>query len=68
MTKPKLSKSTIEKLSNGEKVIKGKYEYEVKTEWENELKVFFEVLYRWDENNDYESWELGPKGIWEFEK
>nr|DAH99350.1 MAG TPA: hypothetical protein [Microviridae sp.] len=68
MGKPRLSKSTIEKLYNGEEVTSGKYEYEVKTEWDDKLKAYCETLYRWDENNNYKAWKLGCEGLWEFER
>lgn len=68
MRKPRLSKSTIEKLYNGETVNSGKYEYEVKTEWDDELNRYVEKLYRWDESNGYEVWKVDTWGLWEFEK
>ena len=68
MRKPRLSKSTIEKLYNGETVKSGKYVYEHKTEWDDELNAYTEKLYRWDENNNYEVSDVGAWGLWEFEK
>lgn len=70
MRKPRLSKSTIERLLNGEKVEKGKYEYEVTRDWDNDLQTYIDRLTRWDwENNTYEDWEIpASEGLWEFEK
>lgn len=68
MKKPRLSESTITKLSNGETVTNRKYEYECKTEWDDTLNAYVEKLYRWDENNDYEVWDIGAWGLWEFKK
>lgn len=70
MRKPRLSKSTIERLFNGEKVEKGKYEYEVTRDWDNDLQTYIDRLTRWDwENNTYEDWEIpASEGLWGFEK
>ena len=68
MRKPRLSKSTIKKLFHEGKAYSGKYEYELRTEWNEELKAYDENLYRWDENNDYTKWEVPAEGIWAFEK
>ncbi len=66
--KPRLSTSTIEKLFHEGKAYSGKYEYELKTEWDDDYKAYGDRLYRWDENNDYESWEVPAQGIWAFEE
>mgnify|MGYP006934515217 CR=1 FL=1 len=68
LRKPRLSKATIKKLYNGEKVESGKYIYEYKSEWDYNLNAYVDSLYRWDENDDYEMWDLGTQGLWEFEK
>lgn len=68
MRKPRLSKTTIEKLYNGETVNSGKYVYEYKQEWDDELNTYVDKLYRWDENNNYEVWCTGTWGLWQFEK
>lgn len=69
MKKPKLSETTIAKLYSGEKVTYGKYEYELKTEWNDKLNAYEEVLYRWDNDvGDYEYWITGAKGLWGFLK
>lgn len=68
MRKPRLSKSTIERLYNAEKVKSGKYEYEVRTEWSDDYSTHRDFLCRWDENNNCETWELSKWGLWELEK
>lgn len=66
MRKPRLSESTIEKLYNGEQVNSGKYEYELVTEWDDNYGAYSEHIYRWDQNNGYESWEVPAEGVWAF--
>lgn len=68
MRKPRLSKNTIKKLLQGEAVESGKYEYETRTEWNEELGAYESFLTRWDENNNCVEWRLGYQGIYEFEK
>ena len=68
MRKPRLSESTVEKLFRGEKVNIGKYEYETGVEWDDNYGAYIEYLYRWDENNNYESWEIPAEGLWAFLK
>ena len=66
--KPRLSRNTIEKLYNGEHVVKGKYEYYTEENWNEKLHAYEETLYR-ENNETYESnkWKVGWKGIWGFE-
>lgn len=68
MRKPRLSKKTIEKLFHGETVNSGKYEYCVRTQWNDDLNAFADILTRWDEDNNYEEWEIPAEGIYAFEK
>lgn len=68
MRKPRLSKTIIEKLYNGETVTSRKYVYEYKHEWDENLNAYIDKLYRWDENNNYEMWNIGTWGLWELEK
>lgn len=68
MRKPKLSKSTIEKLLFKHEAKVGKYEYELTTRWNEEKNTYEDILTRWDEDNDYKEWTLGWQGIYEFEK
>lgn len=67
MRKPRLSKKTVEELFHGGRVKSGKYEYETSGRWNEEMHAYEEVLTRWDEDNNYEEWLIGCKGIWEFE-
>lgn len=68
MRKPRLSRNTIERLYNGEHVVKGKYEYYTEEEWNEELSAYEETLYRENlEKYVCDSWKIGWKGIWEFE-
>lgn len=68
MRKPRLSRNTIEKLFHEGTANTGKYEYEIGAEWNDELNGYQEKLYRWDEDNNYEAWEIPAEGIWAFEK
>lgn len=68
MRKPRLSKITIRELYDEGKVYSGKYEYELRTEWNEELKGYEEYLYRWDEECNYKRWEIPAEGIWAFQK
>lgn len=69
MRKPRLSRNTIEKLFHEGKARSGKYEYEIKQNWDDELNTYVEKLTRWDENNNYEEWETpANEGIWAFEE
>lgn len=68
MRKPRLSETTIKKLYNGETATSGKYEYEFKTEYDDDYNAYGDYLYRWDEENNYERWEVPAEGLWAFEK
>lgn len=68
MKKPRLSEKTINKLYTIGKAYTKKYEYELKTEWEDKYGAYTEYLYRWDEENNYGRWEVPATGIWAFEK
>lgn len=69
MKKPRLSKSTIKTLFHEGKAYSGKYEYEITRDWSDELNTYVEKLTRWDEDNNYNEWEIpANKGIWAFEK
>lgn len=66
--KPRLSRDTIRKLMNGETVTKGIYEYSLDRTWNEKLHRFDEALFRWnDAIEDFECWNLGPKGLYEVE-
>lgn len=66
--KPRLSRKTINRLMNGEKVKKGIYEYSVDQQWNEELNRREEILLKWNEaTKDYECWIIGAKGLYEFE-
>ena len=68
MRKPRLTKETINRLMNGETVVKGIYEYSVDKKWNEKLNKFEETLFRWnDAIEEYECWTLGWKGLYEFE-
>lgn len=68
MRKPRLSRETINRLMNNETVTKGIYEYSVDKIWNEKLQRFEETLYRWnDAIQEYECWEIGWKGLYEFE-
>lgn len=68
MRKPRLKKATIEKLFHEGKAFSGKYEYELTRDWNNDLNTFEDKLTRWDEDNNYEEWEIpAAEGIWAFE-
>lgn len=67
MRKPRLSKKTIQKLYDEGKAYSGKYEYELRTEWDETLKGYGEYLYCWDEENNFRSWEVPAEGIWAFQ-
>lgn len=66
--KPKLSEKTIQKLYDEGKAYSRNYEYELRTEWNEEYKGYTEHLYRWDKENNYKSWEVPAEGIWAFQK
>lgn len=68
MRKPRLSEKTIRKLYEEGKAYSGKYEYELRTEWNEGYKGYVEYLHRWDEDNNYECWEVPAEGIWAFQK
>lgn len=69
MRKPRLSKNTIETLFHEGRARSGKYEYETTQKWDDEINAYVETLTRWDENNNYEEWEMpANEGIWAFEK
>lgn len=66
--KPRLSKSTIEKLYRGEHAVKGKYRYYAEAVWNEELNTYEETLYRENnETHECDSWKMGLEGIWELE-
>ena len=68
MRKPRLNRETINRLMNGETVVKGIYEYSVDKKWNEKLNRFEETLFRWnDAIEEYECWILGWKGLYEFE-
>nr|DAJ92566.1 MAG TPA: hypothetical protein [Microviridae sp.] len=69
MRKPRLSRNTIETLFREGKAKASKYEYEMTQDWNDELNTYIEKLTRWDENNNYEEWEIpANEGVWAFEK
>lgn len=70
MKKPRLSRKTIEKLMNGMYVKSKSYQYNIETEWNDELNTYEEVLYRINIETDYiDRYVLtAPEGIWEFLK
>lgn len=69
MRKPRLSGNTIEILLLEGKAKAGKYEYEITKEWDDKINNYVEKLTRWDENNNYEEWEIpATEWIWAFEK
>lgn len=68
MKKPRLSKNTIERLFHEGKVKNGKYEYEITQDWNDRINAYIDKLTRWDEDNNYDEWEIPEEGIWAFEK
>ena len=69
MRKPRMSKKTIETLFHEGRAKSGKYEYEITMGWSDEFNTYVERLTRWDEDNNYEEWEIpANEGIWAFEK
>lgn len=70
MKKPRLSRKTIEKLMNGLYVKSQKYQYNIETEWNDDLNTYEEVLYRIDIETGYiDRYVLkAPEGIWAFLK
>lgn len=69
MRKPRLSKKTIEELFYIGMARSGKYEYSTGVRWNEEMHTYENVLNRWDDNNNYEEWEIpANEGIWAFEK
>lgn len=69
MRKPRLSRDTIETLFHEGRKRSGKYEYEITSDWNDELNTYEEHLTRWDEDNNYEEWEIpANEGIWAFEE
>lgn len=69
MRKPRLSRKTIETLFHEGRAKSGKYEYEITPKWDKELNTYVKNLTRWDEDLNYEEWEIpGNEGIWAFEK
>lgn len=68
MRKPKLSKSTVEKLLFEHEAKTRKYEYELTTRRDEEKGTYEDILTQWDKDNNYKEWTLGPKGIYEFKR
>ena len=69
MKKPRLSRNTIETLFREGEARSGKYEYAITREWSDEHNTYVDYLTRWDEDNNYEEWEIpASEGIWAFEK
>lgn len=69
MKKPRLSERTIRRLYDTGEATSGKYKYEITRKWDEDLNTFVDRLTRWDENLNYEEWEIpAAEGIWGFEK
>ena len=70
MRKPRLSKMTCEKLMNGEYVESKDHQFNIETEWNEELGTYEDVLYRVNiHTGDADRFVLkAPEGIWEFQK
>lgn len=70
MRKPKLSRSTIEKLMNGLYVKNKNHQFNVEAEWNEELNAYEDVLYRVNiHTENVDRFVLtAPEGLWAFEK
>ncbi len=70
MRKPRFSRNTIEKLMNGLTVESKNHQFNVESEWNEELNAYEDVLYRVNiHTGDVDRFVLtAPKGLWEFEK
>lgn len=70
MRKPRLSKENCKKLMNGEYVESKNHQFNVESEWNEELATYEDVLYRVDiHTGDIDRFVLtAPKGIWAFER
>lgn len=70
MRKPRFSKNSIEKLMSGEYVENKNYQFNVESEWNEELNAYEDVLYRVNTHTgDVDRFVLtAPKGLWAFER
>lgn len=68
MRKPRLSERTIKRIYDEGRAYGEKYEYELITEWSEELNAYNDYLYCWDKDYNYKRWEVPPQGIWAFKK
>lgn len=70
MRKPRFRKNTIEKLMNGLYVESKNHQFNVESEWNEELNAYEDVLYRVNiHTGDVDRFVLtAPEGLWAFEK
>ena len=70
MKKPRLSENNCKKLMDGEYVKSKNHQFNVETEWDEELGEYQDVLYRTNiHTGDVDRFVLtAPEGIWAFSK
>lgn len=68
MRKPRFNRKTIEKLMDGIYIKNKKCQFNVESEWNEDLKAYEDVLYRIDNNTGYiDRYVLtAPEGLWAY--
>ena len=70
MRKPKLSKTTCKKLMNGEYFKSKDHQFNVESEWNEELGAYQDILYRMNiHTGNIDRFVLtAPEGLWAYSK